>query len=125
MNLFHHFSAQVRDLWEEFYSNADAVVFMVDSADNQRFDEAKTELRQLLDSEELKSVPILVFGNKSDLEVSESNVSWLPSLFWRRRFYLQGSESREKLIEKLELAKYMDTDAEEDDERIVEVTEVD
>jgi hypothetical protein len=34
---------------------------------------------------------------------------------------LQGSESREKLIEKLGLDKYMDNDAEEDEERIVEV----
>jgi GTPase SAR1 family protein len=60
---------QVRELWEEFYSNADAVVFMVDSADTQRFDEAKTELHHVLNSDELRSVPLLVFGNKSDLEV--------------------------------------------------------
>jgi 50S ribosomal subunit-associated GTPase HflX len=61
---------QVRELWEEFYSNADAVVFMVDSADTQRFDEAKTELHQVLNSDQLRSVPLLVFGNKSDLEVA-------------------------------------------------------
>jgi GTPase SAR1 family protein len=60
---------QVRDLWEEFYSNADAVVFMVDSADKQRFDEAKRELHQILESDELKPVPILILGNKNDLEV--------------------------------------------------------
>ena len=62
--------AQVRDLWEEFYSNADAVVFMVDSADKPRFDEAKAEIYQILESEDLKSVPILVLGNKNDLEAS-------------------------------------------------------
>ncbi len=59
----------MRDLWEEFYSNADAVVFMVDSADTQRFEEAKRELYQILESDELKSVPILILGNKNDLEV--------------------------------------------------------
>jgi GTPase SAR1 family protein len=59
----------VRDLWEEFYSNADAVVFMVDSADKQRFDESKRELHQILESDELRSVPILILGNKNDLEV--------------------------------------------------------
>ena len=37
------------------------------------------------------------------------------------KFSLQGSESREKLIEKLGLDKYMDNDAEEDEERIIEV----
>ncbi len=59
----------MRDLWEEFYSNDDAVVFMVDSADTQRFEEAKRELYQILESDELKSVPILILGNKNDLEV--------------------------------------------------------
>ncbi len=34
---------------------------------------------------------------------------------------MQGSESREKLIEKLGLDKYMDSDAEEDEKRIIEV----
>ena len=38
---------QVRDLWEEYYSGADAIVFMVDSADHERFEEAKTEMQQV------------------------------------------------------------------------------
>ncbi len=59
----------MRDLWGKFYSNADAVVFMVDSADTQRFEEAKRELYRILESAELKSVPILILGNKNDLEV--------------------------------------------------------
>ncbi len=62
---------QVRELREKSYSNADvvAVVFMVDSADIHRFDEAKTEMRHILNSDQLRSFPLLVFGNKSDLEV--------------------------------------------------------
>ena len=59
----------MRDLWEEFYSSADAVVFMVDSADQPRFKEASEELYRILDCDDLKSVPILVLGNKNDLEV--------------------------------------------------------
>ena len=43
---------------------------MVDSADKPRFDEAKAEIYQILESEDLKSVPILVLGNKNDLEAS-------------------------------------------------------
>ena len=34
-----HTHTQVRDLWEEYYSGADAIVFMVDSADHDRFGE--------------------------------------------------------------------------------------
>ena len=54
---------------EEFISRADAVVFMVDSADRTRFDEAKAEICRVLDCDDLKSVPILVLGNKNDKEV--------------------------------------------------------
>jgi len=33
--------SQVRDLWEEYYTGADAIVFMVDSSDHERFDEVR------------------------------------------------------------------------------------
>ncbi|EKX36942.1 hypothetical protein GUITHDRAFT_158647 [Guillardia theta CCMP2712] len=61
---------QVRDLWEEYYSGADAIVFMVDSADRARFGEAKREIQQILSVEDIADVPILVLGNKIDLEAS-------------------------------------------------------
>ena len=60
---------QVRDLWEEYYAGADAIVFLVDSADPARFDEAKSEMDQLLAADELTDVPILVLGNKCDIPV--------------------------------------------------------
>jgi len=59
---------QVRDLWEEYYSGADAIVFMVDSADHDRFDEAKNEMEQILASPDIVDVPILVLANKNDVE---------------------------------------------------------
>ena len=39
---------------------------MVDAADQNRLEEARTELDQLLIMEELKDVPVVVFGNKVD-----------------------------------------------------------
>ena len=39
---------------------------MVDAADPARLEEAKTELDQLLGMQELKGVPVVVFGNKVD-----------------------------------------------------------
>ena len=35
----------MRDLWEEYYAGADAIVFMVDSADHERFDEVRARHR--------------------------------------------------------------------------------
>ncbi|KAJ1478348.1 GTP-binding protein [Baffinella frigidus] len=63
---------QVRDLWEEYYSSADAMVFMVDCADAQRFDEARVELSRLLKVEEAADVPVLILANKSDVEGSKT-----------------------------------------------------
>eukprot|EP01111_Echinosteliopsis_oligospora_P004528 TRINITY_DN1744_c0_g1_i2.p1 TRINITY_DN1744_c0_g1~~TRINITY_DN1744_c0_g1_i2.p1 ORF type:complete len:188 (+),score=36.83 TRINITY_DN1744_c0_g1_i2:3-566(+) len=57
-----------RYTWQEFFPEVDAVVFMVDSADHDRFDEAKQELHALLNQEELlQNVPFLILGNKADL----------------------------------------------------------
>jgi len=33
--------AQVRDMWAEYYVHADAIVFVIDSADRDRLQEAK------------------------------------------------------------------------------------
>lgn len=66
---FADMQVQVRDLWEEYYAGADAIVFMVDSADAERFKESKEELKELLKHEALDNTPILILGNKEDLQV--------------------------------------------------------
>ena len=57
----------IRPYWKNYYANTDAVIYMVDSADNRRVDEAAEELEGLLGEEELSGVPCLVFANKQDL----------------------------------------------------------
>lgn len=58
---------KIRALWKHYVDNCDAVIFMVDSADKERFQEAKSELFRMLDFDALKNCPILVYCNKSDL----------------------------------------------------------
>eukprot|EP01125_Pyxidicula_operculata_P005928 TRINITY_DN2072_c0_g1_i1.p1 TRINITY_DN2072_c0_g1~~TRINITY_DN2072_c0_g1_i1.p1 ORF type:complete len:192 (-),score=49.94 TRINITY_DN2072_c0_g1_i1:47-622(-) len=55
-----------RRLWREYYADVDAVVFMVDALDKERFGESKKELDELLSGDDLKNVPFLVLGNKID-----------------------------------------------------------
>lgn len=58
-----------------FYSETQAVIFVVDSTDKERIETCTEELHALLREEELKDAALLVFANKQDqptaLSVSE------------------------------------------------------
>ena len=56
-----------RALWQHFYSGSHALIYVVDSGDVERVDKTATELRAVLDAEELRGCPVLVYANKSDL----------------------------------------------------------
>jgi len=71
---------QVRSLWKDYYFEANAVIFVVDVADEERYEEAKNELHHLLNDKNLGEVIFLILGNKTDLkpEVTRNDVvSWL------------------------------------------------
>ncbi|KAK7048289.1 Adp-ribosylation factor-like 8b [Favolaschia claudopus] len=57
-----------RTMWERYCHGADAIVFVLDSADPEKFNTARFELHQLLSQSALSGVPLLVLGNKNDLE---------------------------------------------------------
>nr|CAB3222951.1 ADP-ribosylation factor-like protein 6 [Phallusia mammillata] len=66
-----------RNLWEHYYSNCDAIIFVLDSTDKLRISVAKEELMQLLRHKEIqrkRNLPVLFFANKSDLRESFSAV---------------------------------------------------
>ena len=52
--------------------HVNAIVFLVDSADRDRFHIAREELHELLESEDFQSIPFLILGNKIDLPSSAS-----------------------------------------------------
>lgn len=58
---------KIRPLWKHYFHNTEGLVYVVDSADRERFSEAKDELYWILDSDEMKGVPVVVLSNKQDL----------------------------------------------------------
>lgn len=56
-----------RTMWHSYYSSSNAVVYIIDSADRERFDESRKELEALMRHDELFSKPFLIFANKQDL----------------------------------------------------------
>ncbi|KAF9959081.1 ADP-ribosylation factor-like protein 8B [Mortierella alpina] len=56
-----------RSMWERYCRGVNAIVFVLDAADHDKLDAARTELRNLLDKPQLASIPVLVLGNKNDL----------------------------------------------------------
>lgn len=58
----------MRPLWRSYIRSTDAIVFVVDSADPEMFDEVKVELTNILRNADLPAnVPILLLANKQDL----------------------------------------------------------
>ena len=58
---------KVRPLWRSYTRNTDGIVFVVDSVDIDRMEEAKIELLRTVRTSESAGVPILVLANKQDL----------------------------------------------------------
>ena len=54
----------IRPYWQNYYDRTNGIIFVVDSADEERISECNEELQQLMTEEKLLNVPLLVFANK-------------------------------------------------------------
>ena len=89
---------QIRPLWKAYVRHADAIIFVVDSANEQRIDEAKEELFNLVNCAQINGAPILVFANKQDLPNASAPMEVtrklsLHDLNSRHLWYLQPSSA--------------------------------
>lgn len=68
--------SRYRNLWEHYYKESHAIIFVIDSGDKLRMVVAKEELDNLLSHQDIRSrrMPVLFFANKMDLRDALSSV---------------------------------------------------
>jgi len=58
---------KIRPLWRHYYHGSNGLIYVVDSNDRDRVEDAREELLKILNEEEMRDVALLVFANKQDL----------------------------------------------------------
>ena len=56
-----------RSVWDVYYMNTDAIVYVIDSMDDEYYEESKIQFHKMLNNPALKNATILIFANKQDL----------------------------------------------------------
>ena len=62
----------LRPIWENYFEANDALIYVIDSSDTYRLEESGKELRMLLEENQLSGIPLLIYANKQDLNLSLS-----------------------------------------------------
>ncbi|EGC39712.1 arl8, ARF-like GTPase [Dictyostelium purpureum] len=59
-----------RGMWERYCRGVNAIVYVVDSVDRDKFEQSKQALQDLINKPPLAKIPLLVVANKNDLPQS-------------------------------------------------------
>ena len=61
--------SRYRNIWEHYYVDCQAIIFVIDASDSIRASVARDELQTMLNHPQMQRViPILFFANKMDLD---------------------------------------------------------
>ncbi|CAF0988704.1 unnamed protein product [Rotaria sp. Silwood1] len=58
---------KIRPLWRHYFTGSQGLIFVIDSSDYVRIDEARRELEKILNDREMRNISLLVLCNKQDL----------------------------------------------------------
>ena len=97
---------KLRDMWQYYYENVDAIIYVIDSSDENRLKLNKETFNRILSNDNLENVPVLLLANKQDISrVSLKEVIQGMELdtIKGRAWHLQGTSgiSGEGLVEGL------------------------
>jgi ADP-ribosylation factor-like protein 6 len=88
-----------RALWEMYFKEANAVIFVIDASDKLRLVLVKDELKMLVQHPDLRKRPILLFANKSDVAGAKTPQELveeleLPEMLCDREYNIFASDAR-------------------------------
>lgn len=91
-------TATIRPYWKNYFDNTDVLIFVLDSIDKARMEEAVNELFDIMDHEKIKNVPVLIFANKQDakgaLTIPDIEVFFNEDKFINRTWHIQPCSGR-------------------------------
>lgn len=70
-----------RDVWSKGFDKAQVLLFVLDTADPERFEEAKTEFYTVINNPDTQGVPLIFCFHKIDLPHAKENVAKARELF--------------------------------------------
>jgi small GTP-binding protein len=65
---------KIRHLWKHYYINTNALIYVIDSSDTERFYIAKEEFYNIINEPDLQNIHILICANKTDIINENKNV---------------------------------------------------
>eukprot|EP00933_Yihiella_yeosuensis_P038249 TRINITY_DN3219_c0_g2_i2.p1 TRINITY_DN3219_c0_g2~~TRINITY_DN3219_c0_g2_i2.p1 ORF type:complete len:185 (+),score=47.76 TRINITY_DN3219_c0_g2_i2:95-649(+) len=84
---------KIRKLWRHYYGGTHGLIFVIDSADKERIEDAREELQKMLEEDVMREAVLLVFANKQDLPETLTNAEIIEKLqlenLRNRQWYLQ------------------------------------
>lgn len=88
---------KIRRLWRHYYQGTDGLIFVVDSSDRDRINDARDELHHMLGEPEMEKAALLVLANKQDLPnaMSASDVMHALELqkMQHRKWFIQATSA--------------------------------
>ncbi|XP_065321952.1 ADP-ribosylation factor-related protein 1-like isoform X1 [Gordionus sp. m RMFG-2023] len=59
---------ELQSLWDKYYSEAHAIIYVIDSSDTQRLTESKNAFKKIIQNHLINNLPIMILLNKQDLK---------------------------------------------------------
>ncbi|CAF1554095.1 unnamed protein product, partial [Didymodactylos carnosus] len=86
---------KIRPLWMHYFQGTHGLLYVIDSNDRERIQEARDELFGIINNENMSNVPFVIIANKSDLPTALNCSELIEELnlhsVSKRRWYIQSA----------------------------------